>query len=185
MGFSADEVSTDGAALLTEKPEREHRMLRYFSQVIPDRRDPLRIVHPIEKLLKQRVFTMVQGYQDANDVQYLKNDPLLKDILEGEQASQPTMSRFENSLDKHAVFALCHAWIDRYVSTLANRDKVVIDIDGTDDPTHGEQQLSMFNGYYGQFMYNELFFHDGIQGKSLSRYCARGTATQIDGMLPF
>ena len=165
MDFSADEVSTDGAVLLLEKLERKHRMLRYFSQVIPDHRDPFRIVHPVEKLLKQRVFTMVQGYQDANDVQYLKNDPLLKDILEGELASQPTMSRFENSLDKHAVFALCYAWIDRYVSTLGNREQLVIDIDGTDDPTHGEQQLSMFNGYYGQFMYNELFFHDGDTGQ--------------------
>jgi hypothetical protein len=165
MDFSAGEVSTDGAVLLLEKLERKHRILQYFSKVMPDRRDPLRIVHPIEKLLKQRVFTLVQGYQDANDVQYLKNDPLLKDILEGELASQPTMSRFENSFDKHSVFALCNAWVDRYVGTLAGRGQLVIDIDGTDDPTHGEQQLSMFNGYYGQFMYNELFFHDGDTGQ--------------------
>jgi len=165
MDFSADEISTDGAVLLLEKLERKHRILQYFSQVIPDHRDPLRIVHPIEKLLKQRVFTLVQGYEDANDVQYLKNDPLLKDILEGELASQPTMSRFENSFDKHSVFTMCHAWVDRYVSTLENREQLVIDIDGTDDPTHGEQQLSMFNGYYGQFMYNELFFHDGDTGQ--------------------
>jgi hypothetical protein len=165
MDFSADEISTDGAVLLLEKLERKHRILQYFSQVMPDHRDSLRIVHPIEKLLKQRVFTLVQGYQDANDVQYLKNDPLLKDILDGELASQPTMSRFENSFDKHSVFALCNAWVERYVSTLAGREQLVIDIDGTDDPTHGEQQLSMFNGYYGQFMYNELFFHDGDTGQ--------------------
>lgn len=165
MDFSADEVSSDGAVLLLEKLERKHHILQFFSQLIPDRRDPFRIVHPIEKLLKQRVFTLMQGYQDANDVQYLKNDPLLKDILDGELASQPTMSRFENSFDKHSVFALCYAWIDRYVSTLGNREQLVIDIDGTDDPTHGNQQLSMFNGYYGQFMYNELFFHDGQTGQ--------------------
>ena len=165
MDFSAEEVSTDGAVLLLEKLEKKHGLLHYFSQVIPDRRDPFRIVHPIEKLLKQRVFTLVQGYEDANDVQYLKDDPVLKDILEGELASQPTMSRFENSFDKHSVFALCNAWVDRYVSTLSGREQLVIDIDGTDDPTHGEQQLSMFNGYYGQFMYNELFFHDGDTGQ--------------------
>ncbi|WP_153632758.1 IS1380 family transposase [Prolixibacter sp. SD074] len=165
MDFSADAVSSDGAVLLLEKLERKHRILHYFSQVVPDCRDPFRIVHPIDKLLKQRVFTMVQGYEDANDVQYLKNDPLLKDILEGGLASQPTMSRFENGFDKHSVFALCNAWVDRYVLTLAGREQLVIDIDGTDDPTHGEQQLSMFNGYYGQFMYNELFFHDGDTGQ--------------------
>jgi hypothetical protein len=165
MDFSAEEVSSDGAVLLLEKLERKHRILEYFSQVMPDHRDPFRIVHPLGKLLKQRVFTLMQGYEDANDVQYLKNDPLLKDILDGELASQPTMSRFENSFDKHSVFALCNAWIDRYVSTLVNREQLVIDIDGTDDPTHGAQQLSMFNGYYGQFMYNELFFHDGDTGQ--------------------
>lgn len=165
MDFSADEISSDGAVLLLEKLERKHHILKYFSQVMPEYRDPFRIVHPIEKLLKQRVFTLMQGYQDANDVQYLKNDPLLKDILDGELASQPTMSRFENSFDKHSVFALCYAWIDRYVSTLGKREQLVIDIDGTDDPTHGNQQLSMFNGYYGQFMYNELFFHDGETGQ--------------------
>jgi hypothetical protein len=108
---------------------------------------------------------LMQGYEDTNDVQYLKNDPLYKDILEGDMASQPTMSRFENSMGKASVFAMCYAWIDRYVGTLKGRSRVVIDIDATDDPTHGNQQLSMFNGYYGRFMYNELFFHDGDTGQ--------------------
>jgi len=165
LDFSAEEISTDGAVLLLEKLERKHGLLRYFSQYIPDNRDPFRIVHSIEKLLKQRVFTMMQGYEDANDVAYLKNDPLYQDILDGEMASQPTMSRFENSMDKHAIFNLCYAWLERYVSTLKGRKSVVIDIDSTDDPTHGNQQLSMFSGYYGHFMYNELFFHDGDTGQ--------------------
>lgn len=163
--FSAEEISSDGAVLLLEKLERKHGLLGYFSQYIPDSRDPFRTVHSIEKLLKQRVFTMMQGYEDANDVTYLKNDPLYQDILDGEMASQPTMSRFENSMDKHSIFDLCYAWIDRYVSTLKGRKHVIIDIDATDDPTHGNQQLSMFNGYYGHFMYNELFFHDGDTGQ--------------------
>jgi hypothetical protein len=105
------------------------------------------------------------GYSDANDVNYLKNDPILKDILNGELASQPSISRLENSVNKQSIFNLCYAWIDRYVTTLKGRKQVVIDIDGTDDPTHGNQQLSMFNGYYGHFMYNELFFHDGETGQ--------------------
>lgn len=168
MDFSADEISSDGAVLLLEKLERKHRILRYFGNVIPEYRDPFRITHPLEKLLKQRVFMLLQGYQDANDVNYLKNDPLLKDILEGDLASQPTMSRFENSVDKHSVFALCYAWVDRYVDSLKGRSRVVIDIDATDDPTYGNQQLSMFNGYYSCFMYNELFFHDGDTGQIIA-----------------
>ena len=106
----------------------------------------------------------MQGYEDTNDVKFVKNDPLLQDVLDSELASQPTLSIFENSLDKASIFALCYAWIDRYVDSLKGRSRIIIDIDATDDPTYG-QQLSMFNGYYGQFMYNELFFHDGDTGQ--------------------
>ena len=60
---------------------------------------------------------------------------------------------------------MCYAWVGQYVRTLKNRKSIIIDIDATDDPTFVNQQLSMFNGYYGQFMYNELFFHDGEIGQ--------------------
>lgn len=165
MDFSAEEISSDGAVLLLEKLERKHHLIKYFSKAMPDLRDPFRVIHSMEKLLKQRVYSLMLGYQDGNDVNYLKNDPILQDILDGELASQPTISRLENSVDKHAIFDLCYAWIDRYVSSLHRRKQVIIDIDATDDPTHGNQQLSMFNGYYGHFMYNELFFHDGETGQ--------------------
>ena len=165
VDFSAEEISSDGAIVLLEKIEREHKLLRYYSSYIPDHRHPLLITHTIEKLLKQRVYMLMQGYQDANDVFHLQHDPLYKDILEGDLASQPTISRFENSLDKHSIFELCYAWIDRYVCSLKGRKHIIIDIDATDDATYGKQQLSMFNGFYGQFMYNELFFHDGDTGQ--------------------
>jgi len=165
IDFSAEEISSDGAIILLEKLEREHKLISYFSKFIPDTRDPLRITHSIEKILKQRVFSMAQGYEDTNDVFHLKNDPLFQDVLEGELASQPTLSRFENSLDKHSIFALCQAWVERYVDSLKDRKRITIDVDATDDPTYGNQQLSMYNGYYGQFMYNELFFHDGDTGQ--------------------
>lgn len=165
VDFSASQISSDGAIVLLEKLERKHKLISYFSTHIKDQRDPVRTTHSINKLLKQRVFTLMQGYEDANDVDQLKNDPLYQDILDGQMASQPTLSRFENGLGKQGIFALCYAWIDRYVASLAGRKQLIIDIDATDDPTHGQQQLSMFNGYYGRFMYNELFFHDGQTGQ--------------------
>ena len=165
VDFSAHEISSDGAVVLLEKLERKHQLISYFSSHIKDGRDPAHTVHSMEKLLKQRVFTLMQGYEDLNDVSQLKNDPLYQDILDGQMASQPTLSRFENCLGKRGVFELCYAWVDRYVASLAGRKELIIDIDATDDATHGEQQLSMFNGYYGHFMYNELFFHDGQTGQ--------------------
>ena len=165
VNFSANEISSDGALVLLEKLERKHKVLSYFSNYIADPRDPLRTYHTTEKLLKQRVFALMQGYEDANDVEHLKNDPLFEDVLDGVMASQPTISRFENRFDKHGIFTLCNAWVDKYVSSLEGRDEIIIDIDATDDPTHGKQQLSLFNGYYRQYMYNQLFFHDGHTGQ--------------------
>lgn len=163
--FSAEEISSDGSIILLEKLERKHKLIDYYSKLIPDNRNPLRIVHSIKKMLKQRTFMLIHGYEDCNDVDYLKTDPLYKDILGGQMASQPTLSRLENSLDKASIFDICYAWIDKYVESLKGRKEIIIDIDCTDDPTYGRQQLSLFNGFYGQFMYNELFFHDGHTGQ--------------------
>ena len=165
VDFSSSEISTDGSLILLEKLEREHNLIKKFGKHLPDLRNPRFITYSREHQLKQRVFMMMLGYQDANDVTHLQHDPLFKDVLQGNLASQPTISRFENSLDKHSIFELCNAWVDHYVSSLVGRKRIVIDVDATDDPTHGNQQMSMFNGYYGQFMLNELFFHDGQTGQ--------------------
>ena len=165
VDFSASEISTDGSLILLEKIERQHKLINYFSKYLPDLRNPRFITYSREAQLKQRVFMMMLGYEDANDVTHLQHDPLFKDVLQGDLASQPTISRFENSLDKHSIFELSNAWVDNYVSSLSGRKCIVIDADATDDPTHGNQQMSMFNGYYGQFMLNELFFHDGETGQ--------------------
>ena len=84
VDFSAGEISSDGAVVLLEKLERKNKLIKYFSKFIPDNRDPNRIQHTVEKLLKQRVFMQVQGYEDTNDVDYLKKDPLFKDVLQGQ-----------------------------------------------------------------------------------------------------
>jgi hypothetical protein len=165
IDFSASEISSDGSLILLEKIEREHKLIKKLAKHLPDLRNPKYITYTREAQLKQRVFKLMLGYEDANDVTHLQNDPLFKDVLQGDLASQPTISRFENSQDKHSIFELINAWADNYVSSLAGRKRIVIDVDATDDPTHGNQQMSMFNGYYGQFMLNELFFHDGETGQ--------------------
>ena len=165
VDFSAESISSDGAVVLLEKIERKHKLIKRFSRLIPDYRNPMMRLHDNEKLLKQRVYMLVQGYRDCNDVGRLQNDPLFKDVLNGDLASQPTLSRFENRMNLRAAFSIGYEWIERYAESLKGRDKIIIDIDGTDDPTHGAQQLSLFNGYYGQYMYHELFFHDGDTGQ--------------------
>ena len=165
VDFSGSEISTDGSLILLEKIERDTKLIKNFSKFLPDTRNPNLITYTREEQLKQRVFMMMLGYEDTNDVNHLKNDPLFKDVLQGDLASQPTISRFENSFDKWSIFELSNAWVDNYVASLSGRKSIIIDIDATDDPTHGNQQMALFNGFYGQFMLNELFFHDGETGQ--------------------
>src|SRR5690625_135874 len=107
VDFSAGEISSDGAVILLEKLERKNKLIKYFSRFIPDHRDPSRIQLTTERLLRERVFMQVQGYEDRNDVGYVKNDRLFKDVLRGEMASQPTLSRVGSSVGKATV---CEFW---------------------------------------------------------------------------
>ena len=117
-------------------------------------------------MLRQRVFLMMQGYEDCNDEQKLRDDPVISKVLDSGLCSQPTLSRFENKADKHLIYQMCQWFVERYVEGLDEQTgQIIIDVDGTDDPTHGYQQLSLYNGYYGQTMYHELFFKDGNTGQ--------------------
>ncbi|MCK5369525.1 MAG: IS1380 family transposase [Cyclobacteriaceae bacterium] len=164
--FSASAISSDGAILLSEKVERKSGLLKSFATLIPDHRNPFYISYTYEHMLRQRVFLMMQGYQDCNDEEKLREDPIIRKVLNNELCSQPTLSRFENKADRHLVYRMCQWFVDRYAEGLdKHQARIIIDVDGTDDPTHGCQQLSMFNGYYGQTMYHELFFKDGQTGQ--------------------
>ena len=164
--FAAEEISSDGAIILTEKIERKFKIIRKFCKSLSDSRHQSYVSHDFEDMLKQRVFLMVQGYEDCNDEKYLRNDPVIKAALDSDLASQATLSRFENSFSARDIYEMSLQFLDDYVGSInPKRKKIVIDADGTDDPTHGKQQFSMFNGYYKQFMYNELLFHDGKTGQ--------------------
>jgi len=164
--FSAEEISSDGGLCLLYKLARNTKLIRSFCQLIPDRRDPELITYSVEELVMQRVLLLACGYEDADDLDYLRADPVLQALFENGVCSQPTMSRLENSLNMGMVYRLAEWWIDRYVASLSpHRKRVVIDVDCTDDPTHGDQQGSLFHGYYWQWMLNELFYLDAQTGQ--------------------
>ena len=164
--FSASAISSDGAILLSEKVEKKTWLLKDFASLIPDYRNPDYIDYTYEQMLRQRVFLMMQGYQDCNDEQKLREDPVISKVLDSGLCSQPTLSRFENKADKHLIYQMCQWFVERYVAGLDEQTgQIIIDVDGTDDPTHGSQQLSLYNGYYRQTMYHELFFKDGNTGQ--------------------
>lgn len=166
FNFSGQETSSDGGFSLLYKLARKSKLIKEFCKRVPDRRDPELITYSVEELVMQRVLLLACGYEDCNDVDYLKEGPLLKVLLENGLCSQPTLSRLENSLNMGDAYRLAEWWVDRYVASLpADKEYVLIDVDCTDDPTHGDQQGSLFHGYYWQWMLNQLFYIDGETGQ--------------------
>jgi hypothetical protein len=131
---------------------------------LEDERQPGKVQHELDELLTQRVMAIACGYEDANDAARLASDPVHKllvgrDPEKGEDlASQPTLSRFENSVDRKELFSMAEALadsvIERHHKRLQGRARrITIDLDPTDDPTHGAQQLTFFNGHYDTYCY--------------------------------
>jgi len=176
INSDAQNLSSDGGILIAEYIERHYGLIKNISNTFLDKRNQNYVTHSYYDIFKQRVYGILLGYEDANDIEKLKQDALIKEILDEKLVSQPTISRFENSFDKTQIFNTLNAWIDRYIKTLKGRKKVIIDIDGTDAETYGHQQLSLYNGFYGHFMYNELFFHDGQTGQIIVPVLRPGNA---------
>lgn len=174
--FTGNSISSDGGLLLLEKLERQQQTIKFFTDLLIDERQQGKINYSLKDLLKFRVFAMVMGYEDCNDVQRLNGDVAFE-LTCGKLASQPTLSRFENNIQINDICQLCLGFIDRYIQSLSSdRKKIIIDVDATDDPTHGAQQLSMFNGYYGHNAYTELLFHDGETGQLILPVLRPGNA---------
>jgi Transposase DDE domain. len=148
------------------KIELKQEIIKDFVRSINDKRDLRYIDHELVKILTQRIYSQTLGYEDCNDAEELKIDPIIEEAVGGELCSQPTLSRIENSIDKNDIYKISEYFVDQYIKGLSKDTKeIIIDVDGTDDPAHGNQQLALYNGYYGQYMYNELLFIDGKSGE--------------------
>jgi hypothetical protein len=164
--FSADAITSNGASIIAKSIEKNNNIVRDFSNVLVDNRDKNKIKHSLFKLILQRVVMMIQGHPDCNDANYVKDDKVTQLVVNGEIASQPTCSRLENSVSIKDIWNLSLQMVDKYASSIdKDRKSIIIDVDGTNDPAYGNQQLVMFNGYYGERIYHLLLFHDGETGQ--------------------
>jgi len=173
--FEGGRITSDGGGLLLREVDQLYRLSERLASLLHDSRVPERITHELSTLLKQRLFAIALGYEDANDAAFLAQDPALKTMAErlpesgADLASQPTLSRFENSVRTAELYRFSETLLALYLAThLGPRKVLLIDLDGTDDPTHGRQQLSFFHGYYEEHMYHPLFVFDGEDGFPLA-----------------
>ena len=169
--FSAGQMTSDAGVLLLRETERQVGIISDLSRVIRDERHQSYVKHSLNDLLSQRVFQIACGYEDANDSDALRVDPAIKaacDKLPSEEelASQPTFSRLENSIQKTDLYRIAEVLLDNFIASYATPpEAIILDLDDTDDPTHGTQQLQFFNGYYDQYCYLPLHLYEGTSGK--------------------
>jgi len=162
--FDQEHSSSDGGALLLKAVDDRLGLSERLAGCIEDPRQPGKVRHEILDLLRQRMFAIACGYADGNDAARLAHDPMHKlvgerDPITGEAlASQPTLSRFENTPRRADLYrlgdALADAVIGHHRRRLRGRAyRVTVDLDPTDDPTYGQQEFSFYNGHYGNWCY--------------------------------
>lgn len=173
--FSEEQLSTDGGILLARQAEERIKIIEGMSEQIRDKRDPNRITHSMEQLVLQRVLQLANGYEDAVDCNLMRQDPLLKIACKriricGEEmlASQPTMTRLENQVTKRENGGMRNLFVERFIEQHKRvPEEILLDIDGWDAPTHGNQQLSFFHGYYDQHIYYPVLINEAKSGYPL------------------
>jgi hypothetical protein len=164
--FDQPHASSDGGAILLKAADRRVGLLAALAATVPDARASARVTHGVGDLIAQRVFAIACGHPDGNDADRLADDPIHKLLLGrdpidgGRLASQPTISRFEHTAVPQMLLAMSHALADTVIARHRQRRRgvrlITIDLDVTDDPTHGAQQLTFFNGFYDHWCYLPL-----------------------------
>ena len=175
MSFSAEKISSDGGLLLLREIEARDGLLQSITNCIQEDRHSGYVKHSIQSMLTQRVFQIAAGYEDANDCDTLRDDMVLKicsDVLPesgNSLSSQPTMSRFENSLSRRELYKIAVAFVDNFIQSYSQEPAVIIlDADDTNSNTYGAQQLALFNDYYGEYCYMPLHIYEGLSGKLIT-----------------
>jgi hypothetical protein len=189
--FDGGRLTSDGGLPWLEQAESVLAVCAALAACIPEwRRGPVR--HRLETLVRQRVFQIACGYEDQDDADTLRSDPLLKLVCGQlpqtgrDLASQPTFSRLENAVDRKSCYRLAVALGELY---LRERERegipthIILDLDGTDDPTHGQQEGSAYHGYYRQHMLHPLLVFDGETGQLITAVLRPGNTHGSAGVV--
>ncbi len=177
--FNGGAISSDGGGLLLREVEKRTGILRQFAACFTDYRNADLIEHTVDELVAQRVYGLALGYEDLNDHEELRNDPLLAVLVEKADprqealAGKSTLNRLEltretaSRKERYKKIVLDHGAVDRLLVQVfleAHREapqEIILDLDATDDPLHGKQEGRFFHGYYGHYCYLPLYIFCG------------------------
>lgn len=177
--FRGGQITSDAGLLLLLGINQKHRITERISKSLYDQRDQRYTTYELEELISQRLFLIACGYEDCNDANSLRNDLMFKIVSQREiqesLASQPTLSRLENSVSYRELYRLAEAMLELYLDSRDPTSKrIILDFDITADEVYGHQQLTFFHGYYGGYVYLPLLVFEG--GKLVTAALLPGNA---------
>jgi len=169
--FQGGAITSDAGGLLLREADRRLKLTERLAACLSDPRDPARIVHEQVTMLRQRVLGISLGYEDLNDHASLRDDPVMKllggvDASGEAMASSPTLCRLENRADRASMWRMAEALVDTFIASHKGRgdaapEELVLDLDATDDPVHGQQEGRFFHGYYDGYCFLPLYVFCG------------------------
>jgi len=165
--FDGGHLSSDGGLLVLREVEQRLDVAGRLAACITDPRDPDRVVHGLDEIIRVRQLMIAAGYEDGNAADRLRTDPMFKLAMErlGDEAalcSQPTISRLENLPDTHALLRMGRAMVDLYCASFRQvPSKIVVDVDDTFDAVHGAQQMRLFNAHHDEYGFQPIVVFDG------------------------
>src|SRR2546425_12224651 len=175
LDFDGGRLSSDAGLVLLKDPDEQLGLTRALATVLSDPRDARRVNFTRHDLLKQRVLQIAAGYEDANDAHTLRHDPIFKLLLDrlpetgAPLASQPTISRFENSVSRTELYRMALVLMDQFIASYDSPPEVIVlDVDDTEDRAHGAQEQIRYDGYYGGYCFLPLHPHDSLSPRLVS-----------------
>jgi Transposase DDE domain group 1 len=165
--FDGGRLSSEGGLLALREVERRLELAERLAGCLKDPRLPKKVVPRRAEIIRFRMLMIAAGYEDGNDADALRRDPMVKVALDrlpsGEDlGSQATISRLENLPDTRALLRLGRALVEPYCGSFrAVRKRIVLDIDDTFDRVHGGQQLRLFNAFYDDYGFQPIVVFDG------------------------
>lgn len=189
LEFDAPDLSTDGGAVLLRQVDEHLDLCETLAEFLPDDRDPTKVQHSRLEQVRQRVFQIAMGWEDQNDADCLREDPVYK-MVAGRQpddeplSSQPTLSLFENSVgmrtNKKLLETLELDWIDRLDE---DREVVVLDVDASGYEGYGQQELLAYDGFHGAHIHHPLFVMDAQTKQVVSAVLRPGDVGDARGVV--
>jgi hypothetical protein len=164
--FSGGEVTSNGGVLLLRQADRLLGLSASVARRLIDARQPGKVAHRLETMLRQRVYGLALGYEDVNDHAALRHDLAVQTAAERDRAlaSPSTLSRFENAADRSWAWSVHEALVENFIaSRAAPPEELVLDFDATDDAVHGKQEGRFFHGYYDHYCFLPLYVFCGDQ----------------------